>query len=187
MKTISINLYSFSELSPEVQAKVLEKHRYTNTEFNDWHSFILEDWVQKLSGLGFPEAEIHFSDFYSQGYGACFDSEIDLTKLATEAERFILEPFEVSFAIEKTSFANYYSHAKTRFIEWDYGQTITPEAEQLAKAVCATIEKARLTYCKEIYKELQEQYEYLISDKAVEETIEANDWTFEIDGKMRNE
>ena len=42
MKTIAVNLYSFSELSKEIQEKVLEHFRYFNVEF-DWYDFIFEE------------------------------------------------------------------------------------------------------------------------------------------------
>lgn len=81
MKTIEIKLFEFEELSQEVQAKVLEKFSDINVDDN-WHDDSLENFKTELAEVGFTEAEISYSGFWSQGDGLSFDSKIDIDKFA---------------------------------------------------------------------------------------------------------
>ena len=76
MLTKSINLYTFDELDTEIKEKVIAQHRDIDVE-GEWHGFIYEQWIDKLNKIGYKEAKIHFSGFYSQGDGACFDANGD--------------------------------------------------------------------------------------------------------------
>ena len=76
MKTVQIELFTFEELTPEVQKKVIEDNRYMNVEFFDWYHLIIENWTGKLEEAGYLEPEILFSGFCSQGDGASFMCKI---------------------------------------------------------------------------------------------------------------
>lgn len=43
---------------------------------NEWYDFIYDDWKETLENAGFINPEIHFSGFWSQGDGACFDAAV---------------------------------------------------------------------------------------------------------------
>ena len=43
----------------------------------DWHEELIEEWVEKLAGLGFADADIRFSGFSSQGDGANFKADVE--------------------------------------------------------------------------------------------------------------
>lgn len=118
MRTETVNLYTFNELSKDTQKKVLEKHRHFNVDFNDWYDFVYEDWKEKLAEAGFEEVEIFFSGFWSQGDGACFDcTQFDVGKLATKLEYNpleikVLETMVLSLSIDTIN--HHYSHWNTR-------------------------------------------------------------------------
>ncbi len=78
MHTISINLYPFEELAPEVQRKVLERERSINVEEAYWYEPIIEDWTEELEQRGFENTKILFSGFGSQGDGACFEANVNM-------------------------------------------------------------------------------------------------------------
>jgi hypothetical protein len=78
MHPISINLYTFGELAPEVQRKVVEHERYINVEDHFWYEPIIEDWTEQLEQLGFENVKILFSGFGSQGDGACFTAAVNI-------------------------------------------------------------------------------------------------------------
>ena len=120
MKTITTNLYKFSELSKEVQEKLLEKNRYYETQLDDWHDPITEGFTEDMAEAGFAEIETQFSGFYSQGDGACFMGRV--TDLRLFMENFENLPQEVrdfdgamEIAIIKkaTTFASRYCHSNT--------------------------------------------------------------------------
>ena len=81
MRQIAVNVYKFDELSDEAKEKVLEKHRDINVDDSHWYEFTMEMWKEKLKEAGFDDAEIHFSGFWSQGDGACFDAKCDVACL----------------------------------------------------------------------------------------------------------
>ena len=104
MKKITINLYSFNELSPEIQKKVLDDNRTINVNYN-WHDFIYDNWKEKLTSFGFINPEIYFSGFYSQGDGACFDADIDLETVLKNApeeyKKLILANNHIEFIVSR--------------------------------------------------------------------------------------
>lgn len=76
MKKIGLDVYKVSELSDEVRAKVIEKHRY---DFNDIVNFDIKDeFVQRLEEKGYPTDDIRYSLNHCQGDGMAFYGEIDL-------------------------------------------------------------------------------------------------------------
>jgi hypothetical protein len=62
MKTVTIDLYKFSELSDNVQAKVLADYKETLEYCDDG---VLEDINHLLEGLGFFDIDIEYSLDYS--------------------------------------------------------------------------------------------------------------------------
>src|SRR5437660_717973 len=78
MHTVSVNLYAFGELAPEVQRKVVERERFINIEDAYWYEPIIRDWTEQLEKLGFQNTRILFSGFGSQGDGACFEARINM-------------------------------------------------------------------------------------------------------------
>lgn len=118
MRTETVKLYTFNELSKETQEKVLESHRQFNVDFDGWWDAVYEGWKEKLAEAGFEEVKIHFSGFWSQGDGACFDcTQFDVVKLATKLglnplEIKVLETMELSLSIDTIN--HHYSHYNTR-------------------------------------------------------------------------
>jgi len=70
MKTVEIKLFEFAELSPEAQQKVLEKFAYINVEDNSWHTDSVQEFLKELEEVGFTNASIWYSGFYSQVNGS---------------------------------------------------------------------------------------------------------------------
>ena len=70
----TITLYSFSELSKEVQAKLIKE--YSNDEsfldFDFAERHILREIENEAEVMGIQDFEFKYSGFYSQGDGASF-------------------------------------------------------------------------------------------------------------------
>lgn len=186
MKTKTINLYEFSELSEQVKKSVLDKLRYINTEYLEWYDSDFDFWIDKLKEAGFTDAKIFFSGFSSQGDGACFDANIDLSKF-TDNARLLRLAEQTPFYISKTRFGNHYSHEKTRYVDFD---SIALERQtnihNALSELCQKIEALRLSISKEIYRDLENTFDGLTSDAAIIETIESNGYTFTENGKLEN-
>lgn len=181
MRTIRTKVYKFDELTPDAQNKAVELLNDINTMHN-WWNYTIENMVNMLAENGFNNAEISFSGFSSQGDGACFDADIDLSKFSENKRIVSIAESYCGFHIAKNSFANHYSHERTRYVEYNElnGDRINEALKQLSE----TIEAKRLSLSKQIYRDLEKEYEYLSSREAIIETIKANDYDFFKDGKL---
>lgn len=185
MRTIRTKVYKFEELSKESQANAIDKMRDFNTEHDDWYEGIFEGFQETLTEAGFLDANIQFSGFWSQGDGLSFDAKIDASKFATTPnEKRVCDLIDKGLidelTIEKTSFANHYSHEKTRYV--DYSICNGNNCNKILENLCEKIENKRLELCKDFYNTLQKDYYYLQSDETVKEYIIANDYEFLKDG-----
>jgi len=43
--------------------------------------FIIDYWIEKLQDIGFEDAQIEYTGFYSQGDGASFTASVNIEKL----------------------------------------------------------------------------------------------------------
>jgi len=209
MKTIKIPLYTFSELEKEAQRNAKKHHRDINTNYRWWESDY-EDFITicKTIGIYIDPKDIYFRGFYSQGDGSCFGSKIEVSEFIKGISEKSWKSYASTFnpnvelcpidsriinliakgVIEvdmwtETSHRYYFVHYHSQNYLYqksnrDYIR-IEEELEKLDKWAKKTLE--RLNDC--FYKSLENTYEYLISDKAVKETIIANEYLFTKDGR----
>lgn len=198
MKTVSINLYSYSELSLEAQAAARDHFRTFNTE-HEWSSHILETWEEKLEHLGYSNIDFNFSGFCSQGDGASFTADFDSVSYArTNPDSFPLlsKLSKLDELIVESRFIridSHYVHENSVSFNLDIDvqlenaliaeQNKEQYNQEIIKLENEISHNAR-KLMREIYKELESEYDHLTSDKAVAEALEANDHIlFTVDGK----
>lgn len=192
MKTIEVKLFEFEELSAEVQAKVIKKFADINVH-DDWHNDSLETFKEELSEVGFTDAEISYSGFWSQGDGLSFDANIDIDKFAetTNEKRIanLINNGELdNFEIKKTSFANHYSHEKTRYVDEPYlPSNKHKNLESILEAFKEKINDKRLELCRKYYQALETEFDSLKTEEAIKETIIENEYTFLENGERFDE
>ncbi len=88
-RTITKTVYRFDELldlheQGKVSKRAVEKAREWLTEGqtdHQWYDYLFELWRDALDQIGFTEAEIAFSGFWSQGDGASFTASVDMERL----------------------------------------------------------------------------------------------------------
>lgn len=193
MKTKTIELYEFDELSESAKAKVLEAERDINVEDSFWHKYLLEEWEQELESMGFEDPTISFTGFWSQGDGASFTSKnVDIEKFLTSQKargRFkaILKALksdnaEVNASVDRIDY--HYSHEYTvrASVEVLTESVSDDKGDEFAEFLNETVR----TLSRKIYRELEAEHEYLTSDESVIDTIKANEYTFTASGKMEN-
>jgi len=172
MKTISINLYSFNELSKEAQNKALSNLATINVE-HDWWDATYED--AKNIGLELTGFDLDRNKHASGKLtlSACEVAQnilnnhgdtCDTHKIATE----FLDKHNPLFADymneESEHYESFEQEGKLQDLESDFLNDLLSEYATM----------------------LQREYEYLISDESIIETIELNDYTFEENGTLRN-
>jgi len=212
MKTIEVTLYEFKELSPEVQKKVISRESNINTDY-DWWDATYDDFATFCETIGI-EVDLkntHFTLSYSQGDGAGFSASIDLPKLLTAIET---QSWKDGYPKEDLKFypvttnmkrvCKLISAGKIDGKAWieesnrgtsstlysDYvimsdkdTQTRVDDAlNELIEFLEDVTKKINYWF----FRNLRNECDYLSSEEAIIETIEANEYTFEANGKMRN-
>lgn len=191
----------YHELSEEAKEKAREWMRACVESDNYWSEGVITDWEQILGCLGFLDVDIFWSGFWSQGDGACFagswrERDVDYAKLvehvgeekAEEYGKFFHEMnalFDVgaidSHYVSLSHVGLYYHEHSVRFgfdiPDEDGGRTV-PDFEEDFKEACQGL-------MRKIYKNLEEEYEYQLSDEAIEETIECNEYDFNEEGGVK--
>jgi len=191
MRQEMLSVFTFDELAPEVQEKVLEKHRHWHTEFGDWDQFVIEDWQTRLDEIGFEDAEIYYRGFWSQGDGACFESKhFDFEKLIAQLDekkyRHLLKVIDyLSGTIQKNSYGHHYTHESTRYVSLEFNNyRTTPRLEKLVNALEEELDDLSRNLSKQIYTSLESEYEYQTSDECLKEMFHCNEMEFFEDGTV---
>jgi len=200
MRTITTEttIYMFDELPDESKDLAIENYRDINVD-HDWYDFSLDYHKERLEKIGFTNAEIHFSGFWSQGDGACFDAHIDIITIlnnwlftadnyrdARKYQRWLILAehglLDNAFNIAKNSYGYHYSHERTRYIDIYFVPDCLSDSE--AQEVAERLESMRLDLSQEIYKSLESEYDYLTSDEIIAESLIINEYEFTEDGKI---
>ena len=188
MKTVQIELFTFEELAPEVQKKVIEDNRYLNVEYFDWYHSIIEEWTAKLEEAGYMEPEILFSGFYSQGDGASFTCKsLNWNKIMVGKYAGLLEMANEYFTGKVSRSPSIrYVHEKSTSVEiYTNGATLTDEQDALVGELEKEIDAWMVETNKEIYRELESDYDFQTSDEVVRECLINQEGHYEKNGKQR--
>ena len=154
MEIKQVKVYEFKELLPEVQEKVLNHLCGLNTEF-DWWKFIYEDTEQV--GIKITAFDLDRGSYCN---GDFITSPLDCANLILKNHGETCETFK--------TVKQYIKALKSK------NEDKQQEAEEdFYKAI---MEDYRIL--------LQKEYEYLTSEEATKEIIEANDYRFYENGKI---
>lgn len=198
MKTITkeFTIYEYLDIlsNEDLKQKILQKYYDINTDFN-WFEDTLEDWKTKLEAIGFINPEINFTGFNSQGDGASFTCEyIDIKKIAIHSELFTNREINALYALWNNGYIEaaikrstyHYYHKYTITNEFYDGQMLIrwTHLQKIVDRLREYIDNLILTLSDAIYKQLETEYEYLTSEEAILETIQANNYEFYEDGSI---
>lgn len=185
MKTKTINLYKFHELTEEQQAKVIDKYRDINDELTcnliTWD----EHFVQGLKEQGFLNPDISYSLSYRQGDGASFTcSELDYDLLLKDYigkhKSWMLEILKqyCEVKIERSYYCRYVHENSCNTELYEYTQYNYPKIIDELENIRQHIENKRLNACIELAESLQNEIDYLTSEEATKEALIANEYYF---------
>lgn len=159
----------------------IEEHRDINVSY-DWSQDVCEFWKEKLDSLGYPGADIRFSGFWSQGDGASFTADtIDIqgwlkTRKLCNKYRSLYNycgKRDGYFNIYRNS--NHYYHHNTISVDpivYDsYDFVVSEKVWWQLNDLVKEIEDDAISLSKEIYRDLEREYEYRVSDEAVIEAL----------------
>lgn len=204
MKTKTINIYKFDELSDEAKDKALEKLRDINVDFDEWwyddgmlelsdkemksrHIKLSDKWYEKSPHANISGEYPAYTGLFHKSVSAFdFDrnSYIQFSKIEVNDD----DIFRKFLRIPKRLWNNVYYHfdnygrySNTEFtIEANDNGTFTDkQLEIINRAIKIMNDKIS-----EALTMIRQNYEYQTSDEAIIETIKANDYEFDEQGNL---
>ncbi len=163
MKTIEIKVYKFKELDKQTREKVIDNYRFINVEDTFWYDWIKDDFNRL--GLEIQEFDLgrgNFAKIYIENF--------------EDTSNYIIEEFGDSVAIKQTA-KNYLKELKEIVSNFKEDEDIDREFETLD-------EKYQHEFVADILSYLRAEYEYQISDEALDEFFINNDYDFTTEGKI---
>ena len=167
MKTEQVNVYKFSELSKEVQEKIINNCREINTDY-DWYDCDFEGFKEELLKIGVSCEGFNF-DLYNRDFSMNKPHIDDLRKFLlsalTDSQKLLIEVDED----EKAEFEKEVNRLEEEYVEGldEIGNILGIDYDEYLKDIL-----------RGFLKSLQESYDYLCSDEAIKDTIEANEYEF---------
>ena len=180
MKTKTINIYSFNELSEDAQQKAIDKYRNQEVDYD----FVVEDAQTIFTILGYEFTDtnqpFYFSGFYSQGDGACIASahwsyqkgclkkiqdyaplNYELHKIAKDLQKFASTSFYTVTASIRHSGHYYHEISMSYDLDCEKGSFDEDTFRDLTADLC-----------KWLYNQLENEYEHQTSDEATKEWLQ---------------
>ena len=188
MKTVTVSVYEIIELNDKAIQTAIENHRDINVD-HDWWQNVYEDFKSICEILGVETDDIEFAMF-CQGSGASFtgtyqyksDALDKIKEYAPNDEKLhaIADALhacgECSATINRQAHHSSHENSVTIYVydkDGDYAENETQDA----------VIDALRNLMRWLFKSLEEDYEYLTSDEAVVDTIDANAYTFTENGE----
>jgi hypothetical protein len=188
VRTVETKVYKFDELNDNAKERAREWYRHGGFDY-EWWDATYDDAKTCLALAGFDVEKIYFSGFWSQGDGACFEGswsaadtkpvkamrahapkDKELHRIAAAMRAIARKDKAASMSVRHRG---HYSHEGcTEF-------NVEARTAFLEEAIIETSRDAM----RWIYKSLEREYEYLISDEQVDESIRANEYEFTEDGQ----
>lgn len=182
----------------EHRSALLEKYRYINVEHHQWWDCVYADFKADMREVGIYVSHIHFSGFWSQGDGACFEggfcsSGVYLDHHHKDQYPMIRKLIDVGGYIgTDCKHSGRYCHSNSTSFSTDHDtfyrlvecptefheQIVDTWDRQLEDEVDAfekDVTEQWRSYMDDLYRKLEEEYDYLVSDEAVWEAIESNE------------
>lgn len=190
MRTETKTWYKLDELPEDVKPKALDSVRYSSGYLDyEWWDTDVEEWTEKLEGLGYVDVEIAFSGFSSQGDGASFTAQVNLAKWLKAHKLAGKNRALYNYCLSDGCYpkiyrsSSHYSHENTVSLETNtWGMSDKPY-DQLCALEDEIMEISR-GYMQDIYRGLEAEYYGLMEDDVVADAAMANEWHFDEQGHV---
>ena len=186
MRTITVEyqVATFNELDDKQKEKVLSNYWDINLDYDFLSDYVLE-FKKDLEILGFSNVKINYSIYYSQGDGACFSGDYIPPTNKTEMKKRLK-------ALKEQCVTPKFSELAHELLLMDFSKiddlddlSITSNNSRYCHNNTVSCINQELNiwskkYMHEIYKSLLRSYEYQSSKEAIIETIEYNEYEFNL-------
>jgi hypothetical protein len=206
---IETTVYCLDELPDAAKEKARAWYREGGFDY-DWFDFVYEDFERVCDILGVRldtvpvrlvgggtrhKPCIWFSGFWSQGDGACFEGDYSYARGASAAiRRYAPKDVELQRiadalgAIQRRNFYQLsarithrgrYHHENSMAIAVERD---SPVVQDMTAEADGEVSEALRDLARWLYRRLEDEYEHLTSDEAVDESIRLNEYSFTEDG-----
>ena len=191
-------VYQFNELSDAAKDKAIEDYRQDGFDY-EWWDYIFEDAKRMGALMGITVDNIYFSGFSSQGDGACFEGSYEYVKGSVKAIRDETGDNDkdltaIAKGLQAEQRRNFYGLSASVKQRGHYSHEFCTEIDvqdnrdnapwQVADEVEEAIKDLLRDFMRWIYRSLEREWDYMNSDAAITETIEANEYEFLENGRM---
>lgn len=195
--------HRWHSLPESVKARILDDNRDWNVEPHEWWDYVYDDFKADMANIGIRVDAMYFSGFWSQGDGACFEGRVKdwglFLKSLGYSDDLLIEHFkEVGDLVVEhgghyyhancTSFSYKFDLPTDEYMGEEEFLRLYGYGEELRDAVLiaqlsqydsnkleAEFTEAFKDHMRDLYRRLEEEYEYLTSDEAVLESLYVND------------
>ena len=201
MRTVEKTLYKYEELSDRAKQKARECYLEGGLDYS-WWEYSYEDFARVAEILGITlsqrsvplmngkcryEPEIYFSGFYHQGSGSSFcgtyryakGAVAKIKKYAPQDE----ELHRIAYGLQEVQRRHFYRlTADITSVRDHYIRVEVDDSENRYRDIGGAEDDVRELmndFNGWMFKCLRDEYEYLTSDEAVEESIVANEYEFD--------
>ena len=182
MRTEQIQVYEFKDLDKEAKEKAIEDLRCNEGYMDyEWFDYLFEEFREKLSKIGINCQTFYF-DLHNNTFQIAEPFVADNNKLIKNS---IGEKYLIMLDLENQTYnCNIWDSNESNFIEfWIEDDDEDDEKDYKTKRnLEEKIEKKLNTFLKNLTKtflnKLSEDYDYFMSDEAIEEHIEANEFEY---------
>lgn len=196
----------FDDLPHDMQKRILDQYAYDETAFVDWWGFGIDefcDTVTEKYGLNVNGRKCYFNLYplsaaWTLSYVDDWDKLLDALCISDESERAFLKYWESHVIRFTAKPSDYVCHSTCQYssIEyWTYGEDEVTDPSTLyglnpdqQEALFLRIERAwdnlAANIAHELGKLMEDEYEYLTSEKYLRERMEENGDIFDIETGM---
>lgn len=198
MQTKTYTVYNFDELDESAKDNARQWYRAGTLDY-EWWDFVYDDAKACAKIIGIDIDNIYFSGFSSQGDGACFTGEYIYAKGAAKAIRDYApmdkELHRIADELQKIQSRNFYAlYAEVKHFGRHHHsgsmavQVVNSKASRGGANDDAhyTIKELMRDFADWVYMSLEREYDYLMSDEAVDESILSNEYTFDENGNRED-
>jgi len=183
--------------------ELIDKYRDVCVDGVDWADFVISEFKERMEAIGIYVDNVYWSGFWSQGDGAMFEGWVrDWGKYLAHlgyTDPILVDTATNNWAYRWTHSGHYYheysvSYADEVFLVENpytsgyYGGLPPPDEEvfrgqvwdaamgqQVMLALTEKIQEDLRDHMRDLYRQLEKEYDYLTSDEVVLEWLEAND------------
>ena len=178
----TITLYSFSELSKEVQAELIEEYRNDNTfiDFDFHEREMLREFEYEAEAMGIQDFKFEYSGFWSQGDGASFTGTLTQELAVKILERSIgakdwaeLYGNKIEVNVHRNSLS--YVHHNSVECDFYYDDDELEISAEDYKRITSYFNSWKDSLCHEFYRRLEKSYEELTSDEHIASLLDGQE------------